>query len=119
MSLELRPRDLVASGLSKMEAAESDVSLQLSGEADAFAPRPLLVGRGLTKIYRNGPFEVRALDDVDIELYEGEIVVFLGESGSGKSTLLNSLGGLDVPTSGLLTYENRDLTNASVDELPT
>ena len=93
------------------------VSLQRSSEPEAFAPRPLLVGRGLTKVYRNGPFEVRALDGVDIDLYSGEIVVFLGESGSGKSTLLNSLGGLDVPTSGLLTYRNRELTNASDDEL--
>jgi putative ABC transport system ATP-binding protein len=60
---------------------------------------------------------VRVLDGVDIDLYEGEIVVFLGESGSGKSTLLHSLGGLDVPTSGSLTYKNRNLTNASDDEL--
>ena len=93
------------------------MSLQISSQAEAFAPRPLLVGRELTKVYRNGPFEVRALDGVDIDLYEGEIVVLLRESGSGKSTLLNSLGGLDVPTSGLLTYKNRDLTNASDDEL--
>ncbi len=76
-----------------------------------------MVGRGLTKIYRNGGLDVSALDGVDIDLFEGEIVVFLGESGSGKSTLLNSLGGLDVPTSGSLTYKNRDLTNASDDEL--
>ena len=105
------------SGCSKMEATESMVSLQRSSEPEAFAPRPLLIGRGLTKVYRNGPFEVRALDGVDIDLYSGEIVVFLGESGSGKSTLLNSLGGLDVPTSGLLTYGNRELTNASDDGL--
>lgn len=105
------------SGSSEMEAIESIVSLQISGETEAFAPEPLLVGRELTKVYRNGPFEVRALDGVDIELYEGEIVVLLGESGSGKSTLLNSLGGLDVPTSGSLTYKNRDLTNASDGEL--
>ena len=107
----------MVSGPSKMEAIESIVSLQISSEAEAFAPEPLLVGRGLTKLYRNGPFEVRALDGVDIDLYEGEIVVLLGESGSGTSTLLNSLGGFDVPTSGLLTYKNRDLTNASDDEL--
>jgi putative ABC transport system ATP-binding protein len=105
------------SGDSKMEATESMVSLQRSSEPEAFLPRPLLIGRGLTKVYRNGPFEVRALDGVDIDLYSGEIVVFLGESGSGKSTLLNSLGGLDVPTSGLLTYGNRELMNASDDEL--
>jgi putative ABC transport system ATP-binding protein len=100
-----------------MEAVEDIEFLQVAGEAEAFAPRPLLVARGLTKVYRNGPFEVRALDGVDIDLYSGEIVVLLGESGSGKSTLLNSLGGLDVPTSGLLTYNDRNLTKASDDEL--
>ncbi len=105
------------SALSQMEAIESIALPRMAGEAEAFEPKPLLVGRGLTKIYRHGAFEVRALDGVDIDLFEGEIVVFLGESGSGKSTLLNSLGGLDVPTSGLLTYKNRDLTKASDSEL--
>ena len=105
------------SALSKMEAIETIVSLQIPGELEAFAPKPLIVGRGLTKVYCSDAFEVRALDGVDIDLYEGEIVVFLGKSGSGKSMLLNSLGGLDLPTSGLLTYKNRDLTNASDDEL--
>ena len=100
-----------------MEAIESIMSLQISSDAETLEPRPLMVGRGLTKIYRNGGLDVCALDGVDIDLFEGEIVVFLGESGSGKSTLLNSLGGLDVPTSGSLTYKNRDLTNASDDEL--
>jgi putative ABC transport system ATP-binding protein len=117
LNSEVQKKAPAVSGLSKMEAIESLVSPEISAEAEAVAPRPLLVGRGLTKVYRNGPFEVRALDDVDIDLYEGEIVVFLGESGSGKSTLLNSLGGLDVPTSGLLTYRNRDLTTASDGEL--
>jgi putative ABC transport system ATP-binding protein len=46
-----------------------------------------------------------------------ELIVLLGASGSGKSTLLNNLGGLDVPTSGTLTYRGRDLTNATEDEL--
>jgi ABC-type glutathione transport system ATPase component len=83
------------SGLSEMEAIESIASLEISTATEAFA-RPLLVGRGLTKVYRNGPFEVRALDGVDIDLYSGEIVVLLGESGSGKSTLLNSLWGVSM-----------------------
>ncbi len=51
--------------------------------------------RGLSKIYRLGEVEVHALRDVDLDIYEGEIVVLLGPSGSGKSTLLNILGGLD------------------------
>src|SRR5690606_7294016 len=54
--------------------------------------------------------EVHALRGVDLDLYRGEFVVFLGPSGSGKSTLLNILGGLDVPTSGTVRYFDRDLT---------
>ncbi len=53
-----------------------------------------------------------ALAGVDLELYEGELVVLLGPSGSGKSTLLNILGGLDTPTDGTLKYRGEDLTDA-------
>jgi putative ABC transport system ATP-binding protein len=66
--------------------------------------------RKLTKIYSMGDVEVRALAGVDLDLFEGELVVLLGPSGSGKSTLLNILGGLDVPTSGEVFYRDHDLT---------
>ena len=52
----------------------------------------------LVKIYGQEPTIVRALDNVSIELNEGEFVAIIGTSGSGKSTLLNMLGGLDKPT---------------------
>jgi putative ABC transport system ATP-binding protein len=73
--------------------------------------------RGLTKIYKTGDVEVRALSGVDIDLYAGEISVLLGPSGSGKSTLLNILGGLDKATGGTVTFLDHDLTNASEHEL--
>ncbi len=73
--------------------------------------------RGLTKIYGSGASEVRALAGVDLDLYEGELVVLLGPSGSGKTTLLNNLGGLDVPTSGELRYRGMDLTHADEERL--
>jgi putative ABC transport system ATP-binding protein len=73
--------------------------------------------RGLTKIYRMGEVEVRALRGVDFDLHARELVVLLGPSGSGKSTLLNILGGLDVPTSGTLEYAGRDLSHPSEDQL--
>src|SRR5438105_1404657 len=65
--------------------------------------------RGITKVYHMGEVDVNALRGVDLDLYEGEFVVLLGPSGSGKSTLLNILGGLDVPTVGLVNYRGRDL----------
>ena len=68
--------------------------------------------RGLTKVYRSGEVEVHALRGVDLDLYEGELVVMLGPSGSGKSTLLNILGGLDVPSAGTVHFHDQDLTAA-------
>ena len=73
--------------------------------------------RGLTKVYGMGAAEVRALAGVDLDLFEGELVVLLGPSGSGKTTLLNNLGGLDVPTTGELSYRDLDLAAANEDQL--
>ena len=67
-------------------------------------------GEDLRKIYRTGETEVHALRGVDLDIEAGEVLVLLGPSGSGKSTLLNILGGLDRPTSGLLTSGELDLT---------
>jgi putative ABC transport system ATP-binding protein len=72
---------------------------------------------GITKVYRMGEVEVQALRAIDLDLYEGELVVLLGPSGSGKSTLLNIIGGLDVPSSGHVFFRDRDLTHASDAEL--
>jgi putative ABC transport system ATP-binding protein len=73
--------------------------------------------RGLTKVYGMGAAEVHALAGVDLDLFEGELVVLLGPSGSGKTTLLNNLGGLDVPTAGELRYRDLDLAGADEDQL--
>ncbi len=72
----------------------------------------VLVARALEKTYRLGDVTVRALRGVDLDLYEGELIVLLGPSGSGKSTLLNILGGLDTPTGGTVTYRDHVLTSA-------
>jgi len=72
----------------------------------------LLGGHGLSKRYAMGDVEVVALHDVDFDLLEHELVVMLGPSGSGKSTLLNILGGLDIPTTGTVTYRDQDLSRA-------
>jgi putative ABC transport system ATP-binding protein len=72
----------------------------------------VFAAREITKVYHMGEVEVQALRGVSLELRESEFVVLLGPSGSGKSTLLNILGGLDVPTSGTVTYRGQNLTTA-------
>ena len=74
---------------------------------------PVFAARALTKLYQMGEVTVQALRGVDFELFQGEFVVLLGPSGSGKSTLLNILGGLDVPTSGDVVYQDHNLTSAN------
>jgi putative ABC transport system ATP-binding protein len=65
---------------------------------------------GLTKVYASGEGVIRALDQVDLQLYAGEFAVLLGPSGSGKSTLLNILGGLDHVSSGRVWFRDTELT---------
>ncbi|NND73144.1 MAG: ABC transporter ATP-binding protein [Rhodothermales bacterium] len=64
-----------------------------------------------------GEVDVHALRSVDLDLYDGELLVVLGASGSGKSTFLNILGGLDVPSSGTVYYRDQNLSEASHQEL--
>lgn len=77
----------------------------------------VFTARDVTKIYRMGEVDVHALRGVDVEMFSGEFVVILGASGSGKSTLLNILGGLDVPTSGEVSFRDQSLTDADEDDL--
>ena len=71
----------------------------------------------VSRVYRNGDHEQRALDRVNLQLEEGKFIVILGPSGAGKSTLLNLLGGLDNPTEGTITVKGRDISTLSANEL--
>ena len=71
----------------------------------------------VTRIYKNGDYEQRALDGVNMSLEEGKFVVILGPSGAGKSTLLNMLGGLDSPTDGTIVVDGKDISTLTNNEL--
>ena len=77
----------------------------------------IFTATALTKTYVAGEVQVHALNNVDLEIVEKEVVVLLGPSGSGKTTLLNIMGGLDHPTSGKLFFKDLELTGLSDREL--
>jgi putative ABC transport system ATP-binding protein len=65
----------------------------------------MIVATGLNKIYRIGPMEIRAVDDLSLKIDKGEFISIVGPSGSGKTTLLHLLGCLDTPTSGTVSID--------------
>src|SRR5437879_5240478 len=71
----------------------------------------------VTKIYKMGALEVRALNGVSLNITEGEMVAIMGPSGSGKSTMMNILGCLDLPTDGAYSLDGIDVTSLKDNEL--
>ena len=71
----------------------------------------------VSKIYGSGETSFKALDEIDLTLEQGKFIVVLGPSGAGKSTLLNLLGGLDVPTSGKIIVDGKDISTLKSDDL--
>lgn len=78
---------------------------------------PLIEVRSVSKIYHLGGEEIRALDDVSLDIQGGEFISIIGPSGSGKSTLMHILGCLDSPTKGTITLDNTRIEDASPREL--
>lgn len=73
--------------------------------------------KDVTRVYKSGEHEQKALDGVNLSLEEGKFIVILGPSGAGKSTLLNMLGGLDSPTSGTIKVNGKDISTLNGNEL--
>ena len=78
---------------------------------------PILQTTDLKKYYGVKPNITKALDGVSLSIERGEFVAIIGTSGSGKSTLLNMMGGLDVPTSGKVIVDGKDLSTLNEEHL--
>lgn len=73
--------------------------------------------QNVSRVYTTGDHELKALDDVSLNIEQGKFVVILGPSGAGKSTLFNLLGGLDTPTNGKIIVDGNDIANLNSDQL--
>ena len=70
----------------------------------------------ITKYYKEGNSKFTVLENLDLSIDEGEIIILLGKSGSGKSTLLNIISGIDLPNSGSLKINSREITSLTEKE---
>jgi ABC-type lipoprotein export system ATPase subunit len=81
-------------------------------------PRPpIIIGRGIDKSFQLGDEWVQALDNVNLDIPEGQFIAIMGPSGSGKSTLLYLLGGLDRPTGGQIEVAGQNVSHMSGEDL--
>lgn len=99
------------------EATEKSDKDELKIQIDKDGSMPLISLRHISKIYKMGDEELRANDDISLDISRGEFVAIVGKSGSGKSTLMNIIGALDVPTEGNYYLDGRDTSKMNDSEL--
>lgn len=80
-------------------------------------PKPIIIVKNLSKIYKTDILETVALDNVSFQIDQGEFVAIMGPSGSGKSTLMHILGALDKPTRGEYILDGKSVEKLSDDQL--
>ncbi len=73
--------------------------------------------RDVSKIYRSGEVEIRAVDDISFEIQKGEFVVIVGPSGAGKTTVLNMLGGMDACSEGTILVDGSEVSRYNARQL--
>jgi putative ABC transport system ATP-binding protein len=78
-------------------------------ETNVATATKVVQARSVSKIFKRDAFEVRALDDVSIDIAKGEFLALMGPSGSGKTTLLNMIAAIDRPTKGELLVQGQDI----------
>ncbi len=112
-----RVADLLTESEPAHNGAAQPAPLPAPSAMSQAAAAPFIVCSGLVKIFRVADLEVVALQGLDLEVAQGEMLALVGPSGSGKSTLLSALGGLDQPSAGRLEVAGQNLLKLSAAEL--
>lgn len=95
-----------------MECNNTDILVAQTDNITNLDFRPIAIkATNVIKKYKVGKQIIRAIDDVSVDIHEGEFVALVGPSGSGKSTLLHLLGGLDKPTSGEIVVGGKNVSS--------
>lgn len=95
-----------------MECNNTDILVAQADKIENLDSRPIAIrATNVIKKYKVGKQIIRAIDDVSVDIHEGEFVALVGPSGSGKSTLLHLLGGLDKPTSGEIVVGGKNVSS--------
>src|SRR5216117_464955 len=99
------------------EDMSESIAVPAAGAAEATPTGPVVEAHELTRRYGEGDTAVDALRGVSLDVARGKLTAVMGPSGSGKSTLMHILAALDIPTSGEVTIEGREISKLKDTEL--